>query len=96
LKRVIVAFGNRLVMEENLERALTSVLGERMLPEDMVAPAPAAPPPMGEISDLGALALDHYTRAQELLRNGKWTEYGRELEKLEKVLEEMAGKDSSR
>jgi hypothetical protein len=95
LKRVIVAFGNRLVMRENLERALTSVLGERMLPEDMVAPAPAVPRPMGEISNLGALALEHYTRAQELLRDGKWAEYGRELEKLEKVLEEMAGKDSS-
>jgi hypothetical protein len=88
LKRVIVSFSNRLVMEENLDIALARVLGEEM-PERMAAPTA---PPVQETSDLGSKALQHYNRAREYLKEGSWAEYGRELEELEKILEQMAGK----
>jgi uncharacterized membrane protein (UPF0182 family) len=65
LKRVIVAFSNRLVMEENLDKALS-------------------------ISNLGVLALEHYNKAKDYLREGNWAEYGSELENLEKILEKMS------
>jgi uncharacterized membrane protein (UPF0182 family) len=88
LKRVIVAFGNRLVMGEDLNRALSSVLGGEVPPKVLVSPSM---PEMKEISNLGVSALDHYNKAKAYLRQGDWAAYGRELENLEKILEEMAG-----
>jgi uncharacterized membrane protein (UPF0182 family) len=87
LKRVIVAFGNRLVMEENLDRALASVLEERVLPKPLAAPSI---PETRDISNLGVLALEHYNKAKDYLRQGNWAEYGRELEDLERILKKMA------
>ena len=42
------------------------------------------------ISDLGATALDHYNNAKAYLRDGDWTGYGRELERLEIILKEIS------
>jgi uncharacterized membrane protein (UPF0182 family) len=87
LKRVIVAFGNRLVMEENLDKALSGLFGGEVSLEPVVLP----PVPKREgVSNLGALALEHWNRAKDQLRQGNWAEYGRELEALEKILKEMA------
>ena len=87
LKRVIVAFGNRLVMEENLDKALNSVLGEQAFAERRVSPTLV---PSQDMSGLGLSALEHYNRAKDYLRQGNWAEYGRELESLEKILKDMA------
>jgi uncharacterized membrane protein (UPF0182 family) len=94
LKRVIVAFSNRLVMEENLDKALSLVLTGRVPPQ-----AAAASPSMAQapgISRLGAVALEHYKKAKTYLRDGNWAEYGRELEALEGILREMSGKTGDR
>jgi len=87
LKRVIVAFSNRLVMAENLDKALRGVLEERMSPEKVLIPR--VPGTMGA-ENLSDLALQHYTKAKDYLRQGNWAEYGKELENLEKVLRDMA------
>ena len=87
LKRVIVAFGNRLVMEENLDKALGSLFGGEVYTEPLPLPSVSE---RQDISNLGVLALEHWKRAKEYLRQGNWAEYGRELEALEKILEEMA------
>ena len=90
LKRVIVAFGNRLIMEENLDKALNSILDVEIFSKQ---PASQGIPQIkGEgLSKQGATALDHYNKAKEYLRNDDWTGYGRELEKLEKILKEISG-----
>ena len=93
LKRVIVAFGNRLVMEENLDKALGSLFGGEVYTEPLALPSV---PERKDISNLGVLALEHWNRAKEYLRQGNWAEYGRELEALEKILEEMARKPEGR
>jgi uncharacterized membrane protein (UPF0182 family) len=85
LKRVIVALGNQIVMEETLDLALKRLFGSRG--DGAPAPAPAATP-TGE-PDLAGRALDHYARAQELLRQGNWAGFGEELKRLEEVLKEM-------
>jgi hypothetical protein len=89
LKRVIVAFGNRLIMEENLDKALSSILDVEITPKQ---PASMAIPQIkGEgLSKLGATALNHYNKAKAYLRDGDWTGYGRELENLEKILKEIS------
>jgi uncharacterized membrane protein (UPF0182 family) len=90
LKRVIVAFSNRLIMEENLDKALSSILDIEISPEQ---PASQVIPQLnGEgLSTLGAMALDHYNKAKAHLRDGDWTGYGRELQNLEKILKEISG-----
>jgi uncharacterized membrane protein (UPF0182 family) len=90
LKRVIVAFSNRLVMEENLDRALSSILNVEIAPKELSYP-PIPQIKAKGLSKLGATALDHYNKAKEYLRQGDWTGYGRELENLEKILKELSG-----
>ncbi len=87
LKRVIVAFSNRLIMEENLDKALTGVLGGQILPKQLASPSI---PQIQDTSTLGVLALEHYNKAKDYLRQGNWAEYGRELENLEKILKEIS------
>jgi uncharacterized membrane protein (UPF0182 family) len=89
LKRVIAAFGNRLVMEEDLDKALSSILGEQVFSKQKESTSTTALP-AGGASSLGARALEHYNKAKEHLRNGNWAGYGKELENLEGLLKEMA------
>jgi hypothetical protein len=74
-------------MEENLDKALSAVLGGEILPKQLVSPSM---PQTKDISNLGVSALEHYNKAKAYLRQENWAAYGRELENLEKILEEMA------
>ncbi|MBW2202204.1 MAG: UPF0182 family protein, partial [Deltaproteobacteria bacterium] len=88
LKRVIVSFSKRLAMKENLDAALFSVLGKRM-PAAALA-SPSIPQAIGGSSP-AQRALEHYNRARAYLREGNWAGYGKELEALETILNEMTG-----
>ncbi|MFC1896409.1 UPF0182 family protein [Thermodesulfobacteriota bacterium] len=90
LKRVIVAFSNRLVMDENLDKALSSILDVEITPKQPASPDISQIKGEG-LSTLGATALDHYNKAKAYLRQGDWTGYGRELGNLEKILKEISG-----
>jgi len=86
LKRVIVALGGRVAMEEKLDQALNRVLeGNMTAKDDGFAKGPAS----GAISGFGEQALKYYNNAKEYLRQGDWAGYGRELEKLESVLKQL-------
>jgi uncharacterized membrane protein (UPF0182 family) len=87
LKRVIVALGNRLIMEETLDKALKHVLGEPTSPTKVASPAV---PQMTDTRNLGKRAWEHYNRAKSYLRQGNWAEYGKELDALEKILKEIS------
>jgi uncharacterized membrane protein (UPF0182 family) len=88
LKRVIVALGNRVAMEKTLDQALSRVLwSEVSHKRKELSPIT---PETEEISDFGVRALEHYNRAKDYLRDGNWAGYGRELEKLENILEQLA------
>ena len=90
LKRVIVAFGNSLAMEENLELTLQRVFGGEVMkerPAPKAALAAAAPPEKRRTDpEIAAEALAHYRKAQELLRQGNWSGYGEQLKKMEDAL----------
>ncbi len=87
LKRVIVAIGNRVAMEETLDMALSRVLGAVAAHKKEVSPIM---PETGKTSDLGALALEYYNNAKDYLQQGDWAGYGRELEKLENILKQLS------
>jgi uncharacterized membrane protein (UPF0182 family) len=87
LKRVIVAIGNSVAMEEKLDTALKRVLGAVEIHKKVVSPEISE---TGKISDLGPLALKYYNNAKEYLQKGDWAGYGRELEKLEDILKQLS------
>ena len=78
LKRVIVSDGSHLAMESRLAEALKVVFGER--PSTPEETAPQAQAPMSEPREV-------LSRAEEALRRGDWTAFGREWERLKSLLE---------
>jgi hypothetical protein len=88
LRRVIVAFGDEVVMEETLELALQRIFGGRK----GTAPAAAAAgdAPQASAADLAREAMAIFERAQTLQRQGDWAGYGEELKKLQQVLKRLA------
>jgi len=102
LTRVIVAYENRIVMEETLDEGLARLFSTdqgqpRHAPQDTSAPAasPTSPPVRtaaaedSELSLLAAEAQRHYDRAVQAQRAGDWATYGEELRQLGQVLERM-------
>jgi uncharacterized membrane protein (UPF0182 family) len=90
LKRVIVAYGNSIAMEENLDLALQKIFGGGPI-KDAAAPAEvkkAVAGPAPELSDrqTALTALGHFKKAQELLRQGNWAGYGEEIKKTGEIL----------
>lgn len=84
LKRVLVAYGNRVAMAENLELALAQVLTGA--PAAEVAPQQ---PASTDVAELARSAQAHFQAAQACLRQGDWACYGRELEALGADLEAL-------
>ncbi|HZV81181.1 MAG TPA: UPF0182 family protein [Geobacteraceae bacterium] len=88
LKRVIVAFGDRVVMEENLELALQRLFGGKKAVA-VAAPEPTADPKASPAT-LAREAMSIYEKAVTLQRQGNWAGYGEELRRLEQVLKRLA------
>lgn len=88
LKRVIVAFGDQVVMEENLELALQRLFGGKKAAV-AVATASTADSKTSPAT-LAKEAMSIYEKATNLQRQGNWAGYGEELRKLEQVLKRMA------
>ncbi|MBN2847181.1 MAG: UPF0182 family protein [Coriobacteriia bacterium] len=82
LTRVIVAYGDTVVMEADLATALLRVFGAVSAPDDGGA---AADP---------TVAKSLYDRALEAQRAGDWATYGRLIDELGAVLEELVGGSS--
>jgi uncharacterized protein len=87
LKRVIAAYGDRVVMKETLGEALSSLFMETG--PETAAPNPATLP-AGAGADRAREALDHYNQAFERLKSGDWTGFGTELDVVRELLEEMS------
>lgn len=88
LRRVIVAFGDEVVMEENLELALQRLFGGKRQPA--VAAAAAVPERKASAAELAREAMAIYEKAVNLQRQGDWAGYGEELSRLRQVLQRMA------
>jgi uncharacterized membrane protein (UPF0182 family) len=90
LKRVIVAYGNNIAMEESLELSLERIFvgSSHAIPvETKTEPTTGAE--SVSLKMLIQQAGDYYRQAQEALRKGEWAKYGEEMQKLENTLQEM-------
>jgi len=87
LKRVIVAYGDKVTMQETLEESLATIFGKvKEEPKEVET---------RDIEDLISEAVKHYNSAQEFLKSANWEGYGIEQEKLREVLEELSKRQSS-
>ncbi len=93
LKRVVVAYQNRVVMEETLDAGLAQLFGggaEAAREPARVAATPgAAPATNARAADLARRANESYRRALEAQRAGDWARYGEELRRLEDLLRQL-------
>ena len=93
LKRVIVAYGDRLAMERTLDAALAAVFRPgASRPAPIAMPVPGAPPPDGIPQQPAApseptSARDHYRSALDKLRAGDWEGFGRAMDQLGRALD---------
>jgi uncharacterized membrane protein (UPF0182 family) len=104
LKRVIVATGDSVGIGADLNSALEvafklrpgEIVGADNGGQPVATPVPGATPPPGgtpsarSAAQITASALDHYSRAQQALKDNDWTTYGREQDAMKRDLDELA------
>jgi len=94
LKRVIVAYHNRLAMETTLEESLRRVFRSRTGDETVVpgggeTGTEEEANPFRGVTELSRTAMEHYDNAIRAQRQGDWARYGEEIEALKTVLQEL-------
>jgi uncharacterized membrane protein (UPF0182 family) len=102
LTRVIVAYENRIVMEDTLEAGLARLFGTTGVPaaapQDETVRGPGAAPgaELSRAADAGSApaglaeqARGHYDRAIQAQRAGDWAKYGEEIRMLGEILGRM-------
>lgn len=88
LRRVIVAYENEVVMEENLELALVRLFGTKKM--GISKPEQIAKDAQIPTSDLAKRAMKSFDQALEMQKQGNWAGYGEEIKRLEQILKQMA------
>lgn len=90
LKRVIAAYGDRVVMADTLPQALTALFQKRpSSAPPVVAAAGSSAVPAPPTGNAAAEALDDYERALERLKAGDWSGFGAELDALKPLLQSL-------
>jgi uncharacterized membrane protein (UPF0182 family) len=93
LKRVVVAYQNRVVMEETLDAGLAQLFGGPSAATREAARVSETPGAASAVSaraaDLARRANESFRRALEAQRAGDWARYGEELRRLEDVLRQL-------
>ncbi|MCX5813216.1 MAG: UPF0182 family protein [Proteobacteria bacterium] len=94
LRRVIVAYENDVVMDDNLELCLQRLFGGRKgapvaASTGAGATAASSPQKKASVNELSREAMKYFEKARELQKQGDWAGYGEQLKKLEQVLKQM-------
>jgi uncharacterized membrane protein (UPF0182 family) len=84
LKRVIAAYGDKVVMGETLDKALAAIFGgdQAASAAAPTAPATTAVTTGNTVQELSQLARQYYDTANERLKAGDWAGYGDNINKL--------------
>ena len=90
LKRVIVQYGDSIVMEENIPKALTKLFGSEVKEEGTQLQEGGQETPQAETpSDIANKAADLFKKATEAQKKGDWAAYGNYLKELESELSKL-------
>jgi len=88
LKRVIAAYGEHVVMKETLAEALSALFIDGA---SSTTPSAATEMPSASPADNRAReALDRYNQAMEKLRSGDWAGFGKQIDTMRSLLEDMS------
>ncbi|MEY3297237.1 MAG: hypothetical protein RLZZ597_497 [Cyanobacteriota bacterium] len=91
LRRVIVAYGDQVVMRETLDQALEVIFGaarpSALPPDPGIAADPALP---ADLSSLIQAAVAAYQDGQTALQQGDWQRYGQSQQQLEALLQQLS------
>lgn len=96
VKRIIVAYNDKIAYEETLADCLISLFGTKA--QNGVSGSETTTPsqPSGEDSaanmsarQLAELVQEYFTKAQNAQKNGDWAKYGEYLDKMEEYLNEL-------
>ena len=90
VKRVIVAYNDKIAYEETLTEALASLFGESTAPPAGTTQDPVDDPSELTNTELIALANEAFTNAQAAMQSGDWAGYGKYLDQLENYLTLLA------
>jgi uncharacterized protein len=94
LKRVIAAYGDRVVMEETLPAALAALFKGSAPVAGL--PAPAGSSPSSSADEQARQALADYDRAIDRLKARDWAGFGTQLDALRRLLEELSRQPAAR
>ncbi len=103
LGRVVVGFGDEVVMEPTLQEGLEAIFGLRgVVPDEELITLPEGIDPEDidpedypeviiptDVSELAAQAQEIYDEAHERMKEGDWAGYGEKMEELEEKLLEL-------
>lgn len=92
LKRVIVAYQDKIVMRPTLEQALNNIFGiDKMVDTEVEEDIPAETKEgiTGTLEELSKQALDVYNQALKELQDNNWAKYGELINQLKDILEQM-------
>lgn len=95
LRRVIVAHGDKVVMEPTLDMSLERIFGSGTGAARPAVQKPGSvdePKPQSTISDLAKRANTLYDEAQNKLKAGDWAGYGETINRLKQTLTELSEK----
>jgi hypothetical protein len=95
LKRVIAAYGEHVVMKETLAEALAALFTETAAPPATQGAA-TENPSTGTAAKRARDALDHYNHAMEQLKSGDWSGFGKELDAMRGLLEDISRQSGGR
>jgi hypothetical protein len=89
LKRVIVAYENRIAMEETLDAALSKIFGDVRVSGEAALSKTVQLPAVKEERGLASVAGEHFDRAMSAQKEGNWALYGEEIKKLGEAIRKM-------
>lgn len=85
LKRVIVSFSDKIVMEKDLPAALERLFSGATFIDTGLAGGSLET----RLRDLAVRAMNHYNQAETSMREGNWAKYGEHINMLKEILERM-------
>lgn len=91
MKRVIVAYKNQIVMEKNLDTALSKIFGDLSIEEDGegVVDDLEEGEINEEVENTIKSANETFIKAKKASQNGDWDKYGEYIEELESILNQL-------
>ncbi|MDD6920250.1 MAG: UPF0182 family protein [Eubacteriales bacterium] len=93
VKRVIVAYGDKIAYKPTLAEALVELFGDNASKTDVPKSSEnnhkTADNNDSNVSSLAKKAQEEYNKAQEALKNGDWAAYGEHMNELESILNKL-------